>query len=91
MIQEDIKEYDDEIKMHIGNRIQEVRIAKGVAASDLAAYLNIGSNQMSRIETGKANCTIPQMFIISQLWIALLITSCLAKRTSLLAQMNRKN
>lgn len=67
MIQEDIKEYDDEIKMHIGNRIQEVRIAKGVAASDLAAYLNIGLNQMSRIETGKANCTIPQMFIISQL------------------------
>lgn len=67
VIRAEIKEYDDEVKMQIGNRIQEARIAKGLAAVDLAAYLDVKPNQISRIETGKANCTIHQMFIISQL------------------------
>ena len=40
-------------------------------AIELASYLGIGKNQMSRIESGKANCTIPQLYCIAQIWIAL--------------------
>lgn len=36
-------------------------------AIELASYLGIGKNQMSRIESGKANCTIPQLYCIAQI------------------------
>jgi transcriptional regulator with XRE-family HTH domain len=67
MVQTEIKEFDADVKRKIGQRIQEARIAKGLTGVDVAAYLDIQKNQMSRIENGRANCTVPQLFILSQL------------------------
>lgn len=66
MIQE-IKEYDADTCLDIGIRIQNAREARKIKAIELASYLNIGKNQMSRIESGKANCTIPQLYRIAQI------------------------
>ena len=60
MIQE-IKEYDSDTCLEIGIRIQDIRESRHMKAIELASYLGIGKNQMSRIESGKANCTIPQI------------------------------
>ena len=61
MIQE-IKEYDSDTCSEIGIRIQDIRESRHMKAIELASYLGIGKNQMSRIESGKANCTIPQLY-----------------------------
>lgn len=66
MISTDIQEYCDDIQFKIGQRIQERRLEKKLAAADVAAYLNIKSNQLSRIENGRANCTVPQLFVLAQ-------------------------
>ena len=65
MIQE-IKEYDSDTCSKIGIRIQDIRESRHMKAIELASYLGIGKNQMSRIESGKANCTIPQLYCIAQ-------------------------
>ncbi len=66
MIQE-IKEYDSDTCLEIGIRIQDIRESRHMKAIELASYLGIGKNQMSRIESGKANCTVPQLYCIAQL------------------------
>ena len=53
----DFNEYNSDVQFQIGQRIQKLRIDKKIAAVDLAAVLDIQSNQMSRIENGRANCT----------------------------------
>ena len=67
MIPTDIKEYDEEVSCNIGLRIQNARIEKGLSGVDLAEYLGIKKNQMSRIENGRANCTLKQMYVIAQM------------------------
>ena len=67
MISTDIQEYDKSIQWLIGQRIQEKRIEKGLQGADVAEYMHIQANQLSRIENGRANCTMPQMFILAQL------------------------
>jgi transcriptional regulator with XRE-family HTH domain len=67
MIGSNIVEYNEKTSWEIGKRIQEARISKGLAGVDVAACLGIGKNQLSRIENGRANCTVPQLFILSQL------------------------
>jgi transcriptional regulator with XRE-family HTH domain len=62
-----IKEYDADVQFEIGQRIQALRMSKGIAAVELASFLNIGRNQMSRIENGRANCTLQQMFLLAQI------------------------
>lgn len=57
----DFKEYSSDVQLQIGQRIQKLRIDKKIAAVDLAAVLDIQSNQMSRIENGRANCTVGKM------------------------------
>lgn len=64
---EEIREFNKDVQWEIGQRIQEARLAKGIAGVEVAAYLGIGKNQMSRIETGRANCTIPQLYVLTQL------------------------
>ena len=63
----DVKEYGEDVRCQIGQRIQKARVDKGIAAIDLAAHLGIQKNQLSRIENGHANCTVPQLFIVSQM------------------------
>jgi transcriptional regulator with XRE-family HTH domain len=67
MIGSNIVEYNEKTSWEIGKRIQEVRISKGLAGVDVAACLGIGKNQLSRIENGRANCTISQLFVLSQI------------------------
>ena len=72
----DFNEYNSDVQFQIGQRIQKLRIDKKIAAVDLAVVLDIHSNQMSRIENGRANCTVPQLYVISQ------ILGCLGKNTT---------
>ena len=51
----------------IGQRIQEMRLDKNMKSIELATELGITRNQMSRIENGRANCTISQLFILLQI------------------------
>lgn len=62
----EIREYDNDVCFEIGQRIQKQRLDRNIKSIELASYLNIGKNQMSRIESGKANCTIPQLYCIAQ-------------------------
>ena len=63
----EIKELDDATRIEIGQRIQEARLAKGLSGEELGAYLGIKGNQISRIETGKAKCSLEHIFIIAQI------------------------
>lgn len=65
MIRE-IKNYDSSVCCEIGKRIQDQRVKKKIKGIELACDLEISKNQMSRIENGKANCTIQQLYILSQ-------------------------
>ncbi|MDE6640254.1 MAG: helix-turn-helix domain-containing protein [Acetatifactor sp.] len=67
MIPIEFQEYDNDIKFQLGQRIQKKRLERKLSAVDVAEYLNIQANQISRIENGKANCTIPQMYVLAQL------------------------
>lgn len=60
-------EYNDEVKFSIGQRIQEMRMKKGLDSVVVADYIGVGRNQLSRIENGRANCTVPQLFVLAQM------------------------
>lgn len=62
----DVKTLDEDQRVNIGMRIQEQRIKAGMSGAMLGAYLGVNSNQVSRIETGKAKCSLEHMFIIAQ-------------------------
>ena len=63
----EIKEYNRNVQFEIGQRIQKLRISKGIAGIDMATYLDIGKNQLSRIENGRAGCTMPQIYVLVQI------------------------
>nr|MBQ8251933.1 helix-turn-helix transcriptional regulator [Lachnospiraceae bacterium] len=62
----DVMALDEIQRMNIGMRIQEQRIKCGMSGAMLGAYLGINQNQVSRIETGKAKCSLEHLFVISQ-------------------------
>lgn len=62
----DVMTLDETQKMNIGIRIQEQRIKCGMSGAMLGAYLGINQNQVSRIETGKAKCSLEHLFVIAQ-------------------------
>ena len=62
----EIREYDKNVQFEIGQRIQEMRLDKKMKSIELATELGITRNQMSRIENGRANCTVSQLFTIAQ-------------------------
>ena len=64
----EIREYDKNVQFEIGQRIQEMRLDKNMKSIELATELGITRNQMSRIENGRANCTIQQLYIMSQIF-----------------------
>lgn len=80
MIQE-IKEYDSDTCLEIGIRIQDIRESRHMKAIELASYLGIGKNQMSRIESGKQIVQYHNCIVLHKSWIALLIFCCLEKNT----------
>lgn len=60
-------EFNTDVNMEIGQRIQTKRIERGLSGAELGVYLNVSANQVSRIETGKATCKIENLFMICQL------------------------
>lgn len=58
---------DENQRMNIGMRIQEQRMKCGMSGATLGTYLGISANQVSRIETGKAKCSLEHFFVIAQL------------------------
>lgn len=62
----DVMTMNEQQRIRIGMRIQEQRIKSGMSGAMLGAYLGINSNQVSRIETGKAKCSLEHLFIIVQ-------------------------
>lgn len=63
----EVDEYNENVQLKIGQRIQEKRIEKGIAGVDMAAYLDITANSYSRIERGEVKCDLNKLFIICQL------------------------
>ena len=55
-------EIDDPNAYSIGQRIQEVRRKKGIRGLDLAVWLDISKNQLSRIECGECLCTTKTLY-----------------------------
>ena len=58
------KQHDKQFKL---DAIQYYEDHKDLGVRGCAENLGIGKNQMSRIESGKANCTIPQLYCIAQI------------------------
>lgn len=65
-LESDVKKLDETVRMQVGQRIQDTRIKQGLSGADLGAYLDISANQVSRIETGKAKCSLEHIFILAQ-------------------------
>ena len=63
----EVDEYNENVQLKIGQRIQEKRIEKGIVGVDMAAYLDITANSYSRIECGEVKCDLPKLFVICQL------------------------
>lgn len=63
----EIEEYDENVQIRIGQRIQVKRFEKGIAGADMAAYMDITANSYSRIERGEVKCDLPKLFVICQL------------------------
>ena len=64
----ELREYDKNVQFEIGQRIQKMRFKRNMKSIELATELGITKNQMSRIENGRANCTVPQLFIMAQIF-----------------------
>lgn len=56
---------DGELFSAIGDNIRKARRAKSVSQQDLAAMLNIEKSNLSRIEAGRTNITIRNLYRIS--------------------------
>lgn len=66
-LENDIMHLDDNQRLNIGMRIQGQRVKCWMSGATLGAYLGISANQVSRIETGKAKCSLEHFFVIAQL------------------------
>lgn len=59
-------EYGKDEQFAMGQRVQKRRREKGIAGADMAEMLGIGKNQLSRIENGRATCSMEQLFVLAQ-------------------------
>lgn len=60
---ENIQEYDS---FSMGQRIQDIRLQKGIKALDMAVQLDLSKDQYSRIERGTSICKITTLHKIAQ-------------------------
>lgn len=61
------EEYNKNVQLKIGQRIQEKRIEKELSGPDMAAYLDITANSYLRIKRGEVKCDLSKLFIICQI------------------------
>ena len=67
-MEREVKLFTEDTMKDMGKRIQDARKNKGFKAIDFADIIGIGKDQLSRIENGKANCTMPQLYVLTQLY-----------------------
>lgn len=58
---------DDTKLKEMGERIGLARKAASISATDLADYIGVGSNQLSRIENGKVPAKIEYLYLMPQI------------------------
>ena len=63
MLKDSVKELDN---FALGQRIQEIRIAKQIKAVDMAVALDMSKDQYSRIENGRSGCSTKHLYQIAQ-------------------------
>ena len=63
MLKDSVKNLDN---FALGQRIQEVRIEKGIKAVDMAVALDMSKDQYSRIENGRSVCSTQKLYQIAQ-------------------------
>jgi transcriptional regulator with XRE-family HTH domain len=56
----------NEISQIVGAKIRKIRITQGLSIQNLAYEIGIEYTQLSRIERGKINTSIFQLFLISR-------------------------
>ncbi len=56
----------EEVSKRIGDRLREIRQSKGLSIEKVANGANIDYTQLSRIELGKINTSIYQVYCISR-------------------------
>ena len=57
---------DRQLFFGIGERIRQLRTERGISQQDLAALCDFEKSNMSRIEAGKTNLTLKNMYKISR-------------------------
>jgi transcriptional regulator with XRE-family HTH domain len=56
----------EELILRVGKRVREVRLSKGLTLERVAFDAGIDYSQLSRIELGKINTSIYQIYIVSK-------------------------
>lgn len=57
---------DEELLAHIGNKIREIRIIKGITQETLANECEVDYSQVHRMEMGRVNFNISNLYKIAQ-------------------------
>lgn len=55
-----------EVAQKIGSKIRSIRVSKGLTIEQLAFDIGVEYTQLSRIERGKINTSVFQLFLISK-------------------------
>jgi transcriptional regulator with XRE-family HTH domain len=55
-----------EICRHVGSKLRQIRVKKGLTMEKLAHESGIDYTQISKIELGKINTSIYQIYVITQ-------------------------
>jgi len=58
---------DEQLLEYIGNKIRELRIAKGMSMESFANEFEIDYSQLSRMELGKVNCSISMLYKVAEI------------------------
>jgi transcriptional regulator with XRE-family HTH domain len=56
----------EELILKVGERVREIRLSKGLTLERVAFDAGIDYTQLSRIELGKINTSIYQIYIVSK-------------------------
>ncbi len=64
---------DRQLFFGIGERIRQLRTERGISQQDLAALCDFEKSNMSRIESGKTNLTLKNMYKISRALLSELV------------------
>lgn len=56
----------EELIIQVGERIREIRLSKGLTLERVAFDAGIDYTQLSRIELGKINTSIYQIYVVSK-------------------------